>query len=386
MTARASSAAALSVFALAVAIVWSQVAAQMITPQSHLGRLVQTFASPFISTASSTYDDADSYSELSPTTDDGPHQNHKTHASLRDVQRQRSSGLQLAPSYHSQRGASYRPDAGEGANEYRMGAYLGPTVDDKDITNAFGPGANGPRDDDERDDADGPAANFGAGGGGRGRLRHESSASSSAEGRLRAAGYAPFPASNSFEGSQYDGDDAAGADEDEPPGRAEAPRARGRAFAGSSARAAGNRRRAPSSFATTSGTSGDDGDGDERSGGESQGQLVAAANGYVPYGALDLAGLVGGAGPAGFQVFNGAGYPATDGRRKPSGRLNRARSMHQPQMAQGYNGMNPMLMENPYGQPQGYYPQQQGYANQNQADDAAGDRFNDDSGDDNDDD
>lgn len=389
---------------------------QFLQPQSHLGRLVQSITSPLVLSSSlSSASESDSYdSESGPS---GPeyaadpvngrqhyHQPSATHQKRpqfyqqqqRDAdsdsgaqlfqhyqpkQRQQqqqqqgyqSAGLQQAPSqqrgvpqhYYGRGGDSPRDDEDSGAptnhhkqradgEQYQMGAYLGPTIDDKEIQGAFN--ANDDKDDDEASSYEGPPSS----GGGRQRA-----ASSFAASQPDAAGFSPGAGSyggyGGSGGSGYDGgratmggfsssadggapstrgnqdeanfDDELGADEDDEPS---GPSSRPPRFKSSSqlnqAAASQYQQRQPS----------------YQQRGQQQSGLVAAANGYSPMGAgpFDLSGLMAAAGgvPNGvqaYEVYNGDGsypgyYQPQQANNQPRGGRNQAASMNGPY---GYSSM-----------------------------------------------
>lgn len=337
-------------------------------PQSHLGRLVQSIASPLVLSSQAGYrsnDDSDSYGDPSssgyysggsagPSGDisgesgeTGAHNG----ASLAGRGRQQqvgATGLQQAPSqqrgvpqhyYNSnddERGdVGSAPSNNKHTQDYQMGAYLGPSMDDKEINGAF-------NSNDERDDDDGPAG-------------YDGPSSAPAMGRGRAAasntyhnsggdGYGPAPGYGRQQGagSNYAGSagyDEDGADEDDAP----VPRARHQGGR-SSANAAGYGRSGLSQAASQYQQRG------------SSGQPIAAANGYAPYGygtgPIDLNGLMAGVNgdpSAGYQVYQGDGsYPGANyyqqqaqqgGRQRPASR-SQAASMNNGYYGSGNSNSN----------------------------------------------
>lgn len=182
-------------------------------PQSHLGRLVQSIASPLVLSTSSGYGDSDSDSgagyytgEAAGSTGAEP-SSASASASAANLgtgtgnggaydgrsSHQATSGLQQAPSqqrgvptqhnnYYSghddERDQGSAPSNNKHTQDYQMGAYLGPSMDDKEINGAF-------NSNDERDEDDGPAGYDGP------------SSSSTGGGRNRAA------ASDSYHNNNY---------------------------------------------------------------------------------------------------------------------------------------------------------------------------------------
>lgn len=250
-----------------------------------------------------------------------------------------------------------------------MGAYLGPTMDDKEINGAF-------NSNDERDEDDGPASYDGATGGsgydGSGLAPRQKAASDSyGYGRQAGSGYGPSgDATGSYGGSSaaaagesrggasgaYDEDSA---DEDDGPSSGMGPQGQGRGgrsgYRGGLSQAASQYQQQP---ARVHGNH----QGHANIGGN--GNMMAAANGYAPYGGgpgpLDLAnlmaGMAGGNGGSGYEVYNGDGSPYGYGPGQQGGqggRRNQAASQQQQQRHQsGY--YNP----DGYGSPQ--QQQQQG--------------------------
>lgn len=155
-------------------------------PQSHLGRLVQSITSPLVLSSSSGYGDSDSDSgsgyyggeaagpagaELSSASAansgaEGGGSGAVNHYDGTKNSQASSSGLQQAPSqqrgvptqhnnYYSghddERDQGSAPSNNKHTQDYQMGAYLGPSMDDKEINGAF-------NSNDDRDDDDGPAS------------------------------------------------------------------------------------------------------------------------------------------------------------------------------------------------------------------------------------
>jgi len=294
-------------------------------PQSHLGRLVQSITSPLVLSSGGYRDsDSDGYSDPSSGyySQAGQEGGQAGEAPEQPVGRQQAGALQQAPSqqrgipqhYYGQMGnqngndddrdQGSAPSTNKGTSEYQMGAYLGPTMDDKEINGVF-------NSNDDRDDDDGPASYDGSS---MGRNKAASNAYGS-EGGGAGEGYGPSPAEGAggeyerrpgsgagpdYQGAGYDED---GADEDEGP----APRGRrgGQRGHGSGlSRAASQYRQRGYGGAASAGQAG-------------HSQMMAAANGYAPYGysgPADLSGLMSagiGADPsAGYQAYNGDGsYP-----------------------------------------------------------------------------
>lgn len=345
-----------------------------ILPQSHLGRLVQSITSPLVLSSGANYgtdSDSDSYNNESPSSyypqggnqespnsaDSAGQPSQHQHQKLQEQQeyRQPQQYLQQAPSqqrgvpqhYYSSDNQGADRDQGSAPSnsrqtgqEYQMGAYLGPTMDDKEINGAF----NGNNDD--RDDDDGPASYDAANKG----VNRNKAASNGAAYRNNPAvddyGYGPSsgyaqtqgnmaaPSYGHNQGPNYD-DDAA--DEDDAPVHS----ARGGARRGSGQRSyGGGLSQAASQYQQQAGAYNPE---------RSRGPMMAAANGYAPYGysngPIDLSGLMagmsGGGDPnAGYQVYNGDGsYPGANyyqqqGQR--GGRNHQAASMNNGQYNNGY--------------------------------------------------
>lgn len=355
---------------------------QFLQPQSHLGRLVQSITSPLV-LASSLSDGADSPASESssydsesgpvggPIDESGPYQSasgaaqqrphyyqqdggrhyqHYQRQPARQTRVQQQTSLQQAPS--QQRGVpqqyygpgSYSHDdedsgaptnrkqhASSGAEQYQMGAYLGPTIDDKEIQGAFN--SNDERDDDEAAGYEGPPAN-----GGRHRAT-SSYASSQPSGVSGPTGGYGTPADHGrHESSGVDGgrssssrgrgdrtasfDDDSNIDEEDDR-LAEPRQPRFRSSASLNQAASQYHQRQNNQYSPQQ----------QRR----QSSMMAAANGFSPMGAagpFDLSGLVGAPGLGGYEVYNGDGsypgyYPQQNGGGR-NGRRNQAASMNNP--------------------------------------------------------
>lgn len=295
-------------------------------PQSHLGRLVQSFTSPIVlqsGGSSDSSDGSDSYDSNSPyygpndSADqaDQPSQQHQARPTGRSQYQNQERALQTARLQQApsqQRGVpqqyygagndedqadqgSAPSSPGRHTQEYQMGADLGPTIDDKEMQGVFN------SNNDERDDDDGAPA--GAGYGPMG---------GSSGGRSRAASNSAYAPSspNRYRGPAQD-DDAAD-EEDEQPARGSNGR-RNRARNGYLNQAASQYRQRPSAVGGESSRHGQSQD--------SNGPMLAAANGYAPYGyangPVDLSSMMAaGMGGPNFgptQMFQGDGsYPGAN--------------------------------------------------------------------------
>ena len=229
------------------------------------------------------------------------------------------------------------PMATAGANnqEYQMGAYLGPTIDDKEIQGAFNSNSN-----DERDDDDGPAGYEGPPSVGRPRggaadgappMSHLQGASVgyAARGRAPQAGYAGpsrGPRDGPAEGYHFSpgaGESADDESDDSPP----------RATLGAGQR--GSLNQAASQYHRQ-----------RQPRARTDRQLATAANGYAPYGPIDLSGLMAGQQAGAYELYNGDGSSYGFG----------------PNYARGANGRRQQAasMSNQFGYgPFGYGPAQQ---------------------------
>lgn len=270
-----------------------------------------------------------------------------------------------APSNHRQRNNNQNGAQNQnGPSDYQMGAYLGPVIDDKEINTAF----NSNNDDDEPASYDGhsnsglrnKAASSAYG------TNHEdpSSASYPMGGGQASAdegdsqqGYgnqhqSPRPMSGGeqsrgYHGAGYDEDSV---DEDESPA-AQRPRGSGnRPLRGVLSGAASHYRQQGGYGSGSGGSSavdnGDQGEQQALAGGykhQSAANMMAAANGYAPFGyangPVDLTGLMNGGGGDSFALYGaGAGaYPGANPYGQPQqgqrGGRNQAASMN------NYNGL-----------------------------------------------
>lgn len=384
-------------------LVWCQ----FLQPQSHLGRLVQSITSPLVGYPSSdqsgdSYDSdsplsgspgagqlsADNTNSLASDQQQNLHNHYQSyerqqpqraqHHRHQQLHHQQQQAMQQAPS--QQRGvpqhyygggadsaSNQDEDAGAPSNprqqqaqEYQMGAYLGPTIDDKEINGAF----NSNNDDDDSYDEGGrqraatgssgyasdagaspslgpfygPSESSGAMGAGYGSpgssaRQQESSYRPGGRDENSAAAYGPLS-----------DDDESGADEDEPPRGARPARGgqRGRHSSGLNQAASHlyNQQRQQ-----------------RRPDRPRQSQpMMAAANGYAPYGysgPIDLNGIMAAAQGdpnAGYQVYQGDGsYPGQSGYYQGGPQRQAAGSMNNPY---GYNN------NNNYGPPGGQQNQQ----------------------------
>lgn len=346
-------------------------------PQSHLGRLVQSITSPLVLNSASGDGPPDGY-----TSD--PSSYHSTDASgegadsdepQRIAQRGRhpSGGrqqhLQQAPSQHREipqhyygssassdgedRDQGSAPSNQKPAQEYQMGAYLGPTMDDKELNGVF-------NSNDERDDDEAPGASAGYDDSSMGRANGGGRAAASQQYQREGEGYGPpasgYERSPSRPQSGYDEDSADEEDDNSASHPAQGRRGGRARYSGS-----GGLNQAASQYQQQ----------DSQSGPGQQGQMMAAANGYVPYGyangPVDLTGLISGLGSdpnQGYQAYNGDGsYPGAN--------------YYQQQQRGGQRGGRNQAesMNNGYYQNQGYGPngggwqQRQPQANQGDSDD-----------------
>lgn len=342
----------------------SELARCQFLPQSHLGRLVQSFTSPIVLQSSSSADPSDSsdsyadspyYSaggDSADQADQGPTQYQQQHqqqtrpaatrqqySAANQEQALQSARLQQAPS--QQRGVPQQfygsgldedgqdqvgsaPSNSKHTQEYQMGADLGPTIDDKEMQGVFN------SNNDERDDDDGAG--------------YEPSQT----GRSRAASnsaYSPSSSLGEAASSRYrnpNQDDDSADEEDESP-RANRAGQSGRR----QARRGGYLNQAASQFRQRPSSAGQDGSS----------SMLAAANGYAPYGyangPVDLSSMMAGmGGPAGFgpnQMFQGDGsYPGANyyqqqqasGQRQRGAR-NQAESAADGYYNNGYAGRQP---------------------------------------------
>lgn len=392
-------------------------------PQSHLGRLVQSIASPLMiapgayretAEAEAPYPDPSSYYPQTgiPHQTAGGHPSQMSHGLVGQIQpeasghEQHQSGrrlqmLQQAPSqhrripqhyygqpmsdgssggdgsdnnnnhdhhhHHSQADQDDR-DQGtapsnnnnnkHGNSDYQMGAYLGPTIDDKEINGAFN------SNNDDRDEDDGPSSYEGPTG--RGQHKAASNAynnndlsgygSGSPNSDESASSYGQQPSSAVDSGnfrmpqadsvSNYDED---GADEDEP-SSVQGPRS---SSSSSSAGGSSGRGR-QSNRGLSQAASQYQQQGSNGAAHRAAGPMLAAANGYAPFGyaagPVDLTGLMAGlngAGDpnAGYQVYNGDGsYPGANyyqQQQQPGqrGARNQAASMSNYNTNDGYGPM-----------------------------------------------
>lgn len=323
-------------------------------PQSHLGRLVQSITSPLVFSAAAGYGADSSSLDSGPPFDSGDslapassgytsqpqHQSENSHYQNYRAQQQQPQGasryqqqaLQQAPS--QQRGfpqhysnadidaddEGYRPaeapnggrhfhahhqqqqqqprgaeQSASGAHkEYQMGAYLGPTIDDKEIQGAFN------SNNDDRDEDDGPAGYVGSPTG-RQQATHDNAAHSlsyfgpPSASSSRAAGHMSQGPRHSDGGASFNEDspDSSAADEDGEEIGADQPAGRhggGRNALNQAASQYHKQQQQPRA--------------------RMQQQLATAANGFVPYGPIDLNGLMAvanGGQQGGYEVYNGDG-------------------------------------------------------------------------------
>lgn len=307
---------------------------QLLSTQSHLGRLVQSITSPLIISSSSgrpggspfapiaapssSYDQDEQdaaplhYPESngeadSPRVQQAQPQDFRQQEELRNAYA--AASLQQAPSRGIPQRYRGNEEGAEPSNRrpaeeaYQMGAYLGPTIDDKEIQGAFN------SKDDERDEDDGPAGYEGPPGGGRSRLAADASYGASRPSYGQQDSYMGPASYGNGQGGAYnnaqDGndDDSSSADEDDAPPKRGAYR-----------RPASLNQAASHQFEGRSRQRAANGDAGR---GRRQQQLVAAANGYAPYGQpaggpIDLSGIVAAANGAGYDVYNGDGsYPGS---------------------------------------------------------------------------
>ena len=276
------------------------------------------------------------------------------------------------------------------AQNYRMGAYLGPTIDEKEIQGAFNSNS------DDKDDDEGSSASYMGG----------ASGNHGADNRQRAAGgygsaaeAGPYRGASESSYGQPGGEGGFG-----PPEMASYGAARSHgAFADGGNRHQGPRDDSGPSFNDDSGADEDDestagraadrqytprfrtssspalsqaaSDYNQRrqrnrshgsSGGGNQQQMLAAANGYAPFGyanggPIDLSSLMAG-GPGAYEVYNGDGsYPGQDYYQQ-QGNNNGGRSGRHSQAASS-------MMNNNGAGPYGYNNGQQQQQQRNQAND-----------------
>lgn len=205
------------------------------SPQSHLGRLVQSFTSPLVLSGGDPSVDGgggsggDGYANPGYYSgqDEGQEVQSQAQARPQPVSSRynQHQGLQQSPSQQSRIPQHYYNNQNEGEElrdqgsapsnhkgtqeSYQMGAYLGPTIDDKEINGAF-------NSNEDRDEDDGPASYDGMGAGGRGESAGYAPqanyvASSASSGYTRrpggAANYDPAADSNGNEDDWADEDD-----------------------------------------------------------------------------------------------------------------------------------------------------------------------------------
>lgn len=272
-------------------------------PQSHLGRLVQSFTSPLVLSGQDS--DSDSYSnpssqdpssgyynqESAPTRSNQQHQQHQQY------QQGGQQMMQQAPS--QQRGIPQQyygndedgaPSNNKEAQEYKMGAYLGPTIDDKEINGVF-------NSNDDRDDDDGPNSYDGSNANRNKAASNLYGHSGDSYDSSYAAGGAPnanYGRASNRPSNNYNSDQEDAADEDES-NQAELDGRRGRR---------GQRNglsQAASHFQQQRG-----GHGGRQ---HQMAPMMAAANGYAPFGyagPVDLSNLMAGL-TGNAQVYNGDG-------------------------------------------------------------------------------
>lgn len=358
-----------------------------IQPQSHLGRLVQSIASPLVLASAQASGEADEPSAPATSYPGGPSefegaagaaQHFQPTAAVASRQPLRNpfeaaQALQQAPSQERAIPQSFyagRPSApGFGqadqdeeagapsspnrqrAQEYQMGAYLGPTIDDKEIQGAFS------SKDDERDDDEGAVGFMGGAPQQRGRAASSPTMSQDYEG----AGYGPMeggagagsPSGYPMGHTGHAGpaptaafDDESGADEDEEQARPPRRPMRFRTSASLNQAAAASqyhqeRRRQQ---ARPSGGYAESAGQEQGAGGQ---QMQAAANGYAPYGyangPIDLTSLMAAAagapsGPGGYEVYNGDGSYPGPGYYQQQGNNNQGRRNQAASGPGGYAG------------------------------------------------
>ena len=348
-----------------------QARAQFLQPQSHLSRLVQAVTSPLVYSAAgyAGQDDQSSESagyepEQGPVTEQNKgaasqaqHFQHyqpqqSRHYQHRNRLQQDPGSQQRGPAQNYYYGQQQHRDEDQGApsqprqqaQEYQMGAYLGPTIDDKEINGAFNSNNDERDDDDDRLGYDGPpagelgsvttgnshrlraASSFGAGPAGLGPSHMHSGYGGASSGQ----------AASNYNGNE---DDDSGADEDEPP----------------AARRPGHFRSSGSGLNQAASQYHHQQQRQPR-GRQQQQPMMAAANGYAPYGygpqnGIDLGGLLAAAQgdpSAGYQVFNGDGsYPGPNYYQQPG--RSQAASMNQ--LNGYYNGQGPNGDDDNYSQP-----------------------------------
>lgn len=343
-------------------------------PQSHLGRLVQSITSPLVLSSGGGYgEDSDSDSGSYPysgenaggeqpaasrpdsagTGSDVYNQGRNTQSptSLQQEPSQQR-GVPTQHNYYSghddERDQGSAPSNNKHTQDYQMGAYLGPTMDDKELNGVF-------NSNDDRDDDDGPAGYDGPSEGGRGRAAAAASNNnhnSGGEGYGPGAGYGPgqqsgggygAPSSANYgSSSAYDDD---GADEDDGPASAMRGRHGGQRnnnFNPSSGAHSGYGRGGGLSQAASHYQQ----QGSYRNG--NQPPVMAAANsaggGFAGFGygsgPVDLQGLMAGVSgdpSSGYQVYNGDGsYPGANYYQQQAQRGNRNQQAAAAAASNGY--------------------------------------------------
>lgn len=316
-------------------------------PQSHLGRLVQSITSPLVLSSGNSYGGE---SESEPSS--GYYPAEPSSASARPDSTSGSfsggnsqgSGLQQAPSqqrgvptqhYYSgheeERDQGSAPSNNKHTQDYQMGAYLGPSMDDKEINGVF-------NSNDDRDEDEGPASYEGPSTGGRTNAaatnNYHNNNGLGGEGygpnygrshQMAAGGYeAP---SSSYGNPNYDED---GADEDDGPASSPMRGRRG----GQRNPNAGYGRSGLSQAASQYQQQGSYGNSGN------QAPMMAANSAGFGYGGgpMDLQGLMAGDNidpSSGYQVYNGDGsYPGANYYQQQAQRGNR----NNQQAASGVNG------------------------------------------------
>ena len=254
------------------------------------------------------------------------------------------------PNQHFQVRGAEQPAAARANPEYQMGAYLGPTIDDKEIQGAFN------SNNDERDDDDGPAGYVGP-----------PASASRASSQMGGGGRSGMGGGGRDESAADEPGDSSSADEDDDFGGQQRPRgaAGGGAYGGLSQAASQFHGRQQQAAAAEQ-------ERRARSRANHQ-QLATAANGYAPYGPVDLSGLLAAANgqqQAGYEVYGGDGSNFGP----PMG----FEGMMGGQQGGGANGRRQQVASNQFGHsngPMGYGPAggQQANANSNNDDDAEAD-------------
>lgn len=291
-------------------------------PQSHLGRLMQSITSPLVlngGESEASYPESSSYyspgsSSSSDDSDRARQHQPQTHAQARPYHATSSSynrqkqhynqqqALQQAPSqqrgipqhYYGHNNNQYDEDRDQGnaqpsnnkgnTQEYQMGAYLGPTIDDKEINGAF-------NSNDDKDDDDGPS-NYDAGSspsmtGGAGSERQRETSYNNNDGYGSQMGLERQPTNSANYGRLNQYDDADEDDSERGPGPS-----RQRNYYKGGLNQAASQYQQQDSYVNNNANSG----------------MMTAANGYAPYGSFFVGGD-----PNGFQVFNGDGsYPGNN--------------------------------------------------------------------------